>query len=109
MLSIDKLRNKIEAVIARKIVDYALKQGWYVSVYDGGEWALKRSIKREEILDALASTDEDTLRFSDALNKTVGRMWLIYGNGEDLISDYSDNSAMNTLAEMVESEYRSEP
>jgi hypothetical protein len=89
--------EQIEMPIARRLIRNALAKGYSVSVYDGEEWALKRSTDRAAIIEALASTDCDTLRFRDNAGNVIGSMLLIWGNDDDLISDYSDNDAMNTL------------
>jgi hypothetical protein len=97
--SLNKLANPIEAKIARKVVTLALAKGYMISVYDGKAMALMQSTSRNAILDAMASTDEDHLFFRNAAGDRVGHMLLIYGNGEDLISDYTDNDAMADLAD----------
>jgi hypothetical protein len=89
--------QNIELPIARRLVRDALAKGYSVSVYDGEEWALKRSSKFTEIMGALASTDCDTLRFRNAAGEIVGSVWLIWGNLDDLISDHTDNAAINDL------------
>lgn len=96
-----KYTNPVEAVLAKRLLDKALKRGWRVSVYDGEEWTVKQSADRQTILDALATTEADTLLFRDADGQKIGRVWLIWGNGEDLISDSSDVPALNELIDEV--------
>jgi hypothetical protein len=79
--------GQIERRIAEKVVDDALAAGYTIDVFDGGEFPLKKSTNREEILKAMFSTDEDRL-FLTKDGKT-GWVWLIYGNGYHLISDYT--------------------
>lgn len=78
----------IEKKIATAIVEKALAQGWTVSVFDGEEWALKISSSKDAIMGALASTGEDRLRLRDAGGENMGSIYLVWGNGEDLVSDH---------------------
>ena len=87
-----------EARIARKIVKDALANGWSISVYDGEEWTLMRSAKQIEILEAMCSTDMDTLRFHDGY-EAIGSVLLIWGNDEDIVSDYTDSDVMSNFME----------
>jgi hypothetical protein len=89
--------KNLEMTIARKLVRKALAAGYMVSVYDGEEYAVKRSTKFTKIVEALASTSDDVLVLRTADGTKVGSVWLIWGNGEDLISDYTDNEATNAL------------
>jgi hypothetical protein len=91
------MQDNIERQIAERIVDRALAAGYTISVYDGGEWALKRSSNRADIVAAMYSTDSDTLRFRLPNGKPVGSIMLVYGNGADVVCDYTDNEAMNAL------------
>lgn len=86
-----------EARIARKIVRDALANGWTVSVNDGEDWVVKRSTDSRAILAALCSTDSDTLLLRDAAGDCIGRIMLVWGNDEDVISDHSDNEAMSAF------------
>lgn len=91
-ISLDRYASIHEAMVARRIVRVALSKGWTISVYDGGEWTVKKSADRMTILQALATTEADMLRFRNADNVTVGTLVLIWGNdpsGDELIADYS--------------------
>jgi hypothetical protein len=84
---------------ATRLVRAALNAGLTVSVYDGEEWTVGNSRRERAILAALASTGEDTLRFRRN-GENVGSVYLIWGNdptGEELISDHTDNDAMQAL------------
>jgi len=59
-----------------------------ISVSDGEETTLVRSDDREAIIEAMFSTDSDVLIIHRE-GKRDGSILLIYGNGWDLISDYS--------------------
>ena len=87
----DKYALPVERKIAKAIVDVALLDGKRVSVFDGEEYTVKRSGDRKAILSALATTECDTLVFRDQSGNFVGSICLIWGNGEDLIHDWSGN------------------
>lgn len=93
--------EKIELPKARKVIRAALAAGYSVSVYDGEEWALKRATTFNEINKAIASTDCDVLRFCNAAGEAVGSVTLIWGNEDDVISDWSDNAAMEALIKPI--------
>ena len=77
-----------ERVIASALIDLALQHGLSISVHDSEEWTLEKSQDKAEIQKALATTGEDTLRLF-AGDDRIGSVWLVWGNGEHLISDYS--------------------
>ena len=89
----------IEQPIARRLVSNALLKGYTVSVNDGEEWTVKRSTHKPTIVGAMFSTDSDTLRFRRSDGSPVGSVILIYGNGEDVIADYSANPDIEHLVE----------
>lgn len=94
-----------EARIARKLVKAALDAGYSVSVYDGEEWTVKRAWRLKTVLEALATTGEDTLRIRDEEGTSYGSFYLVWGNAEDgseLISDHTDNDICNDLVALVE-------
>jgi hypothetical protein len=88
-----------ERGVATRLVRAALNAGYTVSVYDGEEWTVGNSRRERAILAALASTGEDMLRFRRN-GENVGSVYLIWGNdptGGELISDHTDNDAMQAL------------
>lgn len=102
------IQNKIEAKIARKLLMDARAKGYLISVYDGEEWVVKKETSITIVMSALGSTDSDQLRFRDP-NLTerggyVGTVSLIYGNGCDVISDWTVDAAglMEALMTPVE-------
>ncbi len=101
MLSLDEYTGKEEAAAVRRLIGHALAQDWSVSVNDGGEWTVKKSRDSNEILEALATTGEDSLRFHDSEGNTKGTIYLVYQGGDspgdEVVCDYSDNEAMNYL------------
>lgn len=93
----------IETRIARCLIRHALESDYTISVCDGEEWTLKLSTDADAIMKALQSTDSDVLRFrsKQKLKPKIGDVWLIWGNLEDVISDFSDNKSMSTLIDAV--------
>lgn len=87
-----------EARAARKLVRIILSRGYSISVCDGEDWPIKRSIKFRDILANMGATCEEWLRLHDANGNRVGAFLLVWGNsGEELIADYSDNDALNNI------------
>jgi hypothetical protein len=81
---LSKIHNPIEGRIARYLIDSILAEGMLVS------------IQCEE------GQDIDWVFVRDPLTCShVGSFMLMYGNGEYLISDYSDNSFCNRHADKV--------
>lgn len=79
--------NATERRIATALVDGLLSAGYALSIDDGEEITVRDSTDRAAILAALGSTDQDIIR--------SGSHWvlLIWGNGEDLVSDYGETDA----------------
>lgn len=97
---LDRYASPIERRIAKAIVKDALAKGWSISVNDGGEWTVKRSTDAKTVLSALASTDSDTLMFREVgTGWIVGKIVLIWGNEEDLLSDHTDHEDFNAFIE----------
>lgn len=80
-----------ERKICVALVDEALSWGYLITVSDG-----EKSADRDKILDAMFSTEEDILSFTDG-GQDVGFIHLIYGNDEDVISDCVDSGQINRL------------
>lgn len=93
----------IERKLAKCLVDEALAfPGIRLSVWDGEEWACERSRDRREVLAALAHTDQDELLiYPDDHGPAMGWVLLIWGNGEDLISDCSVDDFTDRLTRRV--------
>ena len=90
-----------ERGVATRLVRAAIHAGYTVSVYDGEEYTVKRSRLERQILEALASTEEDTLLIRDSAGERIGALCLIWGNdpdGEELIADYTDKPEIEALA-----------
>lgn len=84
-----RFQMDIELSIARHLVRELLDHGFRISVHDGEAWALKRSTSAKDIIEALRSTDSDTLVARDAEGISKGVVQLIWGNDIDVVADYS--------------------
>lgn len=86
-----KMRQEVERKVIKALVDESLKAGYLISVYDGEEMVVKKSDQADAIMNAIMSTDEDTLLYyKPGQNTRSGWVKLIYGNdGYDVISDYT--------------------
>lgn len=87
--------DALEHALACIVVADALSRGYMLSVYEGEGWAIKRSTDAAAIMEALGSTDSDLITARTADGERVGSVWLIYGNGCDLISDSTDTPAVD--------------
>lgn len=99
--------NEIDATeykIARRLIEQATDEGYTVTVDDGGAIALERSSDVNAILAVMGTTGSDTLFLYNADGTRIGSVWLVYGNGTDLVSDYSakDGAALDALAEWLQ-------
>lgn len=93
----------IEKQIVNLILDRVLAEGGAIDVHDGEETPLKNSRDKTAIFAAMFSTDEDYLYIRQSPGqKPMGWVRLIYGNGIDLISDYTVN--LETLLEPINAE-----
>ena len=90
-----------ERRIVRKLVRKALGLGYVISVFDGEEWCLRSSTSEADIMSSIQSTESEELVFRTRDGYIVGAIVLVYGNGEDVITDYSDNMEMQQLIEGV--------
>ena len=90
--------DRTEARIISRLITAILTQSpvsLFVRVHDGEEWATDWTRDRRTISEAVAATEET--RFALAETETAeggamhrfGSIWLIHGNGEDVISDAS--------------------
>jgi len=89
-----------ERGVATRLVRAAIHAGYTVSVYDGGEYTVKRSRQVRQILEALGSTEEDVLVIRDSEGARLGALSLIWGNdatGEELIADHTDKPEIEAL------------
>jgi len=98
-----KLEIELELRIAREAIKGLIKAGYAVSV-DNGETESHASTIEKYITAALFQTDEDTLyAHKDGMRR--GWVLLMYGNVQDVISDYSVNleEALKEASDLAES------
>jgi hypothetical protein len=93
-----------ERQIITALLDAADAAGLRVSVYDGEEWAVVSSDNRALLSLNIGTTDATTLRFRDPKRRdadgnllTIGSVFLVHGNGRDVIADHSDNAETEAL------------
>lgn len=83
----------------KQLVAEALKRGLTVSVFDGEEWAVKRSADKKEIIEAIDSVEESQIVLRDADGLRLGWALIIPSLEDDeAVADYSDTALMNELA-----------
>lgn len=90
---------EIDQRIITAMVDDVLAAGLSITVYDGEDYAIRRSADKDAILASLAATDGDTLYFfpKDG-GQRIGSVNLVYGNEPGVvISDHTDNEVMTQL------------
>jgi hypothetical protein len=93
-----------ERAIITAIIQDAIDTGLIASVHDGHGWAVKHSQDQAAIIAAIGATDETMLRFRDPSQwpdhrhgPVAGSVLLTHGNGPDIISSYTDNSATRAV------------
>lgn len=80
--------DPVERRIIEALVDSALSADCSISVNDGENFVLSVSKDVKAILKCMGTTDSDILVLRRA-GKRIGSVTLIYGNGCDVVSDYS--------------------
>jgi hypothetical protein len=102
--------EELERRIVGQIIDGALAAGYEIDVNDGEETTLEKSSSKSDILAAMFSTDSDILTLYTGAgsltdlgiiepSRRVGSILLIWGNGRDVIGDYSDKPAIDAVLE----------
>jgi len=87
-----KARQDLERRITDEVVKALIGRDFVIRVYDGEDWACKRTTDPELIQRSIMATDEDYLILFKANEKErFGFVYLVYGNsGHDVVSDFSD-------------------
>ncbi len=91
-------RIEREKEIASRLVRAALAKGYMISVDDGD---VRRSTNAEQIIGALASPDQDQLVLYNSEGERVGSILLIWGKGDDLISDCTYKPEIDALIKSI--------
>ena len=83
---------EVEKKIASHLITALLNADYSLEVYDGEDTVCKRTIAKKEILKTMFSTGSDYLFVYKVGEKArFGWVRLVYGNGCDVISDYTIN------------------
>lgn len=91
-----------EKSVIRAAVRNGIKLGYTVSVYDGEAWAVRNSSSVKEVIEAIQSTDEDSIKFNkmgaDGKRVSVGTIYAVYGNSAgEVIADHSESVELETI------------
>ena len=93
---------QIEIDITKKLIAHILAEGYDLGVNDGEETTLARSGDAGEIFEHLRSTEMDYLYVVNRPNdKFLGEILLIWGNGQDVISDHSNSQVIDDLVSPI--------
>jgi hypothetical protein len=88
----------------RHLVKHALGLGHVISVWDGGEWQVKKSNKLKTITDAIESVEEAQIRIRDAAGQSLG--WALisaYGlQPDETVVDSDAHDFMNEWWDLYE-------
>ena len=102
---------EIEKQIIEKTVHTLIDLGYFLSVWDGEDFAIIQSSDAEGVIAAMAQTEEESLHVLKAEGKRAGVVYFVYGNdGWDVICDYSTAlektlEPVFTLANKLEKQY----
>lgn len=91
---LDRYATPGERQAATRLVDALLAAGYSLRLNDGEEWLPESGATRERdaILDAMASTGEETICAYKPDGRSAGQVYLVYGNdpdGSELYADYT--------------------
>jgi hypothetical protein len=84
----------------KKLVRNALAKGASISVWDGEEWQVKRSVSCKQIIEAIESVEEAQVRIRDAEGNQIGWALIIpfAVDNDETVADHTDNAFMHSLA-----------
>jgi len=90
--------REMETDIIKAFVNAALARNYVLSVYDGGEWVVRKSDDLDTIMAALFSTDGDRINVWTRGDVKIGWVEFIYGNsGWDVIHNNSVGAELEAL------------
>jgi hypothetical protein len=90
--------NRTETIIVTQIITRALVKGYMITIdTDGEDYDLVNSTCEQEIFETVFACDYARVTFRDAQFKRLGFIMFMYGNGEEVVCDYSDNPEMEAL------------
>ena len=99
-----------ERPVIQKLVDYCLRDGGKVSIWDGEELSVHGCSDKLHILKNLAQTEMDQLEAYDKDGNCRGWFSLIYNNGSEndpmvVISDFNVNDWTDNLYNKLTEEF----
>lgn len=84
-----KNTQRIEKEIATAFIRSAIAAGYTFEIDNGGdEDEIIKTAGEEKTLEAMFATDEDRVYVVND-GKAIGWVWFVYGNGADVITDYT--------------------
>lgn len=87
-----------EKARVQRLIDIALKHGaMSVSLWDGEEWPVKRAKTSLEVVEHMAATDLEIIRFRDGDGMRLGDFNIAWGEGNDNVYDHTDNEWSNRM------------
>ncbi len=97
----------IEKKICKRLINTIHKQGYKFDINDGEEDVIRHSRDKKAAFEALFSTDEDYIIVRNDEGQRLGSIWLIHGNGIDVISDYSTSlePILEPVTKWIEQEF----
>jgi hypothetical protein len=78
-----------ERRIAERVVNRAIEKNYLISVWDGEEYAVQFESDPQKVMKEMAATDIDRLIIRDADKQRIGSVLFVYGEGADVLADYS--------------------
>jgi len=78
--------------IARFLIKKGLEGGNHAFVYYDGEEKSDKLTKLNDVIEEARATDMSWVSFHEPEGKRLGAFMLVWGNGEDLISDFTANA-----------------
>lgn len=91
----------VETKIIRAIATKVVENNYTISVFDGEEYPVKKSGNVEDIMSAVGATDETTFRIRNEGGETIGFIYFVHGNGEDVVSDWSDAPEIESIVRPI--------
>lgn len=99
MSDFEQYASPIEQEVTQKLLASIFsKVGRSAKTNDGADGWSALLFSPAEVFPLLASTGQDWIAIFEG-GKRIGSVLLIWGNDEDLISDWSDNEATNAIIE----------
>lgn len=91
-----------ERLICQELLGAADARFLSVSLWDGEEWAVKRTTDYSRIKAVIGATEESLLRFRSPDGEVLGMVRLYHGNDCDVIGDYTDCPEVRALVASAE-------